>query len=144
LDASLQPLFEASMATAEQSLADRILERYDDLSRSERRLADRLLENPRDLATYSATELAGHAGVSKASAARLFKRLGYRNFREARRLDRQAGNASDIASVHLTANVAALSGHAGDLGLHLTSDLQNLIRTTEALRPMRSARRSRS
>jgi DNA-binding MurR/RpiR family transcriptional regulator len=115
-----------------RSLAERILDRYDLLSRSERRLADSLLENPRDVMSHAATELAARAGVSNATAARLFRRLGYRSFREARKLDREM---QDTRAAHsLVADLTRLSGHGVDLTLHLTSDLQNLIRTIEAQR----------
>jgi len=68
----------------------RIYDQYETLSRSERRLADVVLEHQRDLPSYTATELASRAGVSKATAARLFKSLGYHTFDEAKREVRAA------------------------------------------------------
>jgi DNA-binding MurR/RpiR family transcriptional regulator len=118
--------------SAPKPLAERILDRYDDLSRSERRLADVILENPHEILSHSAAELAHRAGVSNATAARLFKRLGYRSFREARRDSREGAGAKGTAS--LAANFAQLPGHGTDLALHLTSDLQNLIRSLESMR----------
>lgn len=109
----------------------RILDVYDKLSRNERRLADVLLESPRDLASYSATELSDRAGVSKSTSARLFKRLGYASFREARRQARQLVNKD--TAIPFT-DIPTQKGLGVDLSLHLTADLQNLIRTTEALR----------
>ena len=65
-------------------LVRRIHESYGALPLGERKLAELILEMNGDLAAYSATELAGRAGVSKATAARLFRRLGYADFHEMR------------------------------------------------------------
>ncbi|SDL96768.1 transcriptional regulator, RpiR family [Franzmannia pantelleriensis] len=51
---------------------------------SERRLAEFILTFPGELASYTATELAGLAGVSNATVTRFIKKLGYRSFEEAR------------------------------------------------------------
>lgn len=67
-----------------------ISEHYDTLPTAERKLADTVLEFPGELASYTATELAEIAGVSKAAATRFFKRLGFSNFEEARRLARDS------------------------------------------------------
>lgn len=115
-----------------KSLDTRILDLYESLSPREQALADVVLEHQRDLASYSATELARRAGVSKATAARLFKRLGYLNFNEARRQSRSLKHwgsplntltdAPDISKVDTT------------LLTHLNNDLTNVTRTFEALR----------
>ena len=63
--------------TADPSLTARIRDRYGDLSPMERRLADVILACPGELSGYSATELAGRAGVSKMTVSRLVRRLGY-------------------------------------------------------------------
>ncbi len=65
-------------------LAARITDSYAALSKQERQLADTVLACVRDLAGYTATELALRAGVSKATATRFFRRLGYTDFGEAR------------------------------------------------------------
>jgi DNA-binding MurR/RpiR family transcriptional regulator len=72
------------------SLERRVHGAYEQLPPSERKLADLILQFPGDLAAYSATELADLAGVSKAAATRLFRRLGFASFEEARRLARDA------------------------------------------------------
>jgi DNA-binding MurR/RpiR family transcriptional regulator len=105
-------------ASPETTLPQRVLESYDDLSRGERRLADLLLENPDLLALRQAGEIATRAGVSRATAARFFRRLGYPSFRAAQRRARGAGTAARL-----------------DLSQHLAADVQNLVRTVEALRP---------
>jgi len=62
------------------SLEGRIYAAYAALTPSERRLADVLLRHQMDLPHYTAGELAQKAGVSKATAARLFRALGYTSF----------------------------------------------------------------
>ncbi|MCH7794161.1 MAG: hypothetical protein IH900_03325 [Proteobacteria bacterium] len=48
----------------QKTLDTRILDIFEELSPSEQRLADVVLEHQRDLASYSATELADLASVS--------------------------------------------------------------------------------
>jgi DNA-binding MurR/RpiR family transcriptional regulator len=103
---------------------------YADLPAGERKLADVLLEMQPDLAAYSATELAARAGVSKATAARLFRRLGYADFNEMRQLaraERQAG--SPLAAL------GESDPSRRSLAAHLAQDVQNLTRTLEGLDP---------
>lgn len=70
------------------SLEARVRAAYEEMPGSERKIADLILDAPGDVAGYSATELAALAGTSKAAASRFFKRLGFRNFGEARQLAR--------------------------------------------------------
>ena len=72
---------EAGQVIAGQSLSERIVAAYDDLTRNERRLADLLLENPDILVLHSATEISGLVSVSKATTARFFQRMGYPSFK---------------------------------------------------------------
>src|SRR5687768_16421839 len=62
------------------SVVQLVRDHYEALSPSERRLADVIVQRGKELASYSATELSQLAGVSKATAARFFKRLGYEDF----------------------------------------------------------------
>jgi len=111
----------------------RIYDHYDNLSRSERRLADVVLEHQRDLPSYTATELADRAGVSKATAARLFKSLGYQTFDEAKREVR--------AARYWGSPLAVVEGRTGEetLGASLQglvqADLANLRMTLDSLLP---------
>ena len=66
------------------ALEDRIASCRADLSPTEQRAAGALLEHLDDVATYRAAELAGLAGVSKATMSRLFRSLGYGSFEEVR------------------------------------------------------------
>jgi DNA-binding MurR/RpiR family transcriptional regulator len=110
----------------------RILDIYEALTPLERRLANVVLEHQRELAAFSATELARQAAVSKATAARLFRRLGYETYDEARRQSR--------ALRHWGSPLALLDGLRQDeqgpgIGLHLQNEVANLTRTFEGLRP---------
>lgn len=57
---------------------------YGNLSPAERKLVDVILDHQHHLASYSATELAQLAGVSKSTAARVFRRLGFQDFNQFR------------------------------------------------------------
>lgn len=72
-----------------KSIEVRIHEHYEQLPDSERKLADAILESPGDLSLYTATELTSLAGVSKAAGTRLFRRLGFSSFEEAKLLARE-------------------------------------------------------
>lgn len=74
----------------EQSLEARLRAHHQDLPPAERRLAELLLNFPGDISRYGAGELAEAAGTSRAAASRLFRRLGYRDFNEARQQVRDA------------------------------------------------------
>ncbi|WP_207458202.1 MurR/RpiR family transcriptional regulator [Azospirillum sp. SYSU D00513] len=110
----------------------RILDLYDQLTISERKLAKVVLEFQDSLAAFSATELADRAGVSKATAVRFFRRLGYESYNEARV---QARDAADLGSPLM--ELLETEGPASapnTLSAHLGQDLQNLTRTIEGLR----------
>ena len=57
---------------------------YSALSPAEKKLVDVILDHQHHLASYSATELARLAGVSKSTAARVFRRLGFQDFNQFR------------------------------------------------------------
>jgi DNA-binding MurR/RpiR family transcriptional regulator len=129
---------EAQGEPADPPLEGRILDLYGRLPAGERRLADVVLERARDLAGYTAGELAAAAGVSNATAARFFRRLGFGSYAEARRAQRPRpawgspleGMGADRPATSLGAAV----------GRHLTNDIRNLTRTFEALDTGRLAR----
>ncbi|MDX2482569.1 MAG: MurR/RpiR family transcriptional regulator [Pseudodonghicola sp.] len=66
------------------SLLKRIHEGYGAFPAGERRVADAILNAPFEMAVWTASELAGRAGVSNATVSRIVQRLGYRNFEQAR------------------------------------------------------------
>jgi DNA-binding MurR/RpiR family transcriptional regulator len=110
-----------------QPLEQAIRAHYERLPAGERKIADVLLDIGDDLPAYSATELAGRAGVSKATATRLVRRLGFTDYQELR----QRTRASQAAGSPL----AELHGAAvhGSLGRHLEHDLTCLARTLEGV-----------
>ena len=114
-------------------LSERILECFDDLTKSERLLADHFLENPDSLVLHTAAEISGQAQVSKATTARFFKRLGFPSFKTAQRMARIVRDDSQYNKRVYSEPVPNLTGR-GDLADHLASDVQNLIRTIEAIR----------
>lgn len=83
----------ANPASSGTSLEGRIKARYDDMSAVEQKLSDVILASPGQLAMQTATELAGSAGVSKATATRFFRSLGYDSYEQARREARAARSA---------------------------------------------------
>lgn len=82
------------------SFIARVQESLHQLHPTERKLAEFVLDFPGELTSYSASELARLAGVSNATVTRFIKRLGYRNFDEARRqarAEKQTGSPLFLA-----------------------------------------------
>jgi DNA-binding MurR/RpiR family transcriptional regulator len=102
-------------------LAERIQAQYERLSPVERRLADVLLARETELLAYSATELAALAGVSKASTARFFKRLGFADFQAFRQQQRHGAAQSSPLS-----RLAQQGIRPSPLQQHLAQDVQAL------------------
>jgi DNA-binding MurR/RpiR family transcriptional regulator len=71
-------------SNARGSLLRRIHETYASLPDRETRVADTILNAPSEMPVWTASELAGLAGVSKATVSRFVQRLGYRSFEDAR------------------------------------------------------------
>lgn len=109
-------------------IAQRLLTSYDEMPRGERKLADLLLEDVGVVGQFTASDLAEQAGVSKATAARLFRRLGYGGYREAQREIREAWTAEQTAP-----QVPALSGGTLSPGEYLDAEVKHLVRSFEAL-----------
>jgi DNA-binding MurR/RpiR family transcriptional regulator len=79
-------------------LEQTIRSEYHRLPVGERKIADVLLQMRGELAAYSATELAERAGVSKATASRLVRRLGFSDYQQLRQQVRADGaNGSPLA-----------------------------------------------
>jgi DNA-binding MurR/RpiR family transcriptional regulator len=117
-----------------QPLEQAIRAHYERLPAGERKIADVLLDIGDDLPAYSATELAGRAGVSKATATRLVRRLGFADYQDLRQQTRASQAAgSPLAELH----GAALPG---SLGRHLEHDLTCLARTLEGVMPEEAGR----
>ncbi len=111
------------------SLAERILREYDGLTRSERRLADHVLASPGCLNSSSATDLAAAVSVSKATVARFMQRLGYGGLRAARQTKAQ----ETTKKIGRLTTGGPNQRSSFTLAIHLASEVQNLVRSTEAL-----------
>lgn len=110
----------------------RIQERTARLTASEKKIAQVLLHNQGLVETHTATELAGLAGVSKATTARFFRSLGYADFEEVRLQAREERNHREpYAGRESLPETAALGRTISD---HLDLELQNLTRTFEEMR----------
>jgi len=107
-------------------LEQTIRAKYDLLPAGERKLADVVLGIGCDLRAYSATELAETAGVSKATASRLVRRLGFNDY-QAMRQQTRASTGSPL--------VALRGAHTkpGTLGQHLDHDIACLTHTLEGI-----------
>jgi DNA-binding MurR/RpiR family transcriptional regulator len=118
------------MRQDEPTIQESIMAVYDSLPPGEQKLADTVLARLGDLASYSATELAADASVSKATAARFFRRIGYQSFEHARLRAR--------AEAHLASPLYALAGvnpkerKSDALSRHLATDLKNLSESFRA------------
>jgi DNA-binding MurR/RpiR family transcriptional regulator len=110
-------------------IGQRLLAAYDGMPRGERRLADLLLEDVGMLRVSTAGELAERAGVSKATAARLFRRLGYSGYKAAQREIRE-GDTQPLSAPADALGTAAIP-HPG---AYLEAEVKNLVRTFELLR----------
>jgi DNA-binding MurR/RpiR family transcriptional regulator len=108
-------------------LAARIADAYDGLSRQERLLADTVLTCARDLAGYTATELALRANVSKATATRLFRRLGYADFEQARLESRRGPYPGSPLESFYQEQAAPPGGNF--IENHANTELRNLAET---------------
>jgi len=82
----------------------------------------------------SATELAEMAGVSKATAARFFRSLGYSDFNEVRAQAREERNRTQ--PYHFARSVAD-RGTLGPIAAHLELELASLTRTFEEMNSTR-------
>lgn len=111
-----------------------IQEHFDALSPSERKLAELLLHRADDLLTYSATELAGMAQVSKATTARFFRTLGYADFNEVRLQAREERNLAPPARASSEAVSGSAPVRAHTIATHLLGETDSLARTFESLR----------
>jgi DNA-binding MurR/RpiR family transcriptional regulator len=116
-----------------QPIEQLIRSRYDDLSPSDRKLSEVVVARQKDLVAFSATELAQLAGVSKASAARFFKRLGYQDFNEFRAGVRaRFSSESPLDNLnHVVKTHKKQQGFAG----HVDADVHNLAEMVKRVRP---------
>lgn len=115
------------------TLTARIRARYPELSRAERQLADAILDFPGELASYSATELAVMADVSKATVTRLVRRLGFDGFEAARLAARAAGDGG--SPLYLMRKDGTGVSARVDAAGHLDRCIANIAQSARALDP---------
>lgn len=118
------------MSAKPASLEGRIRQHWDQLSLHEQRLADILLAAPGQLAMNTATELAQSAGVSKATATRFFRHLGYESYDAARRQAREMQNSGSPLYLQAIPSASPLDSL---LQTHLEKEVANLVNTFRSL-----------
>ncbi len=102
------------MHSAEKSFLSRVRAALPTLHPAERRLGDFVCDFPGELASYSGSELAGLAHVSKATVSRFVKRLGYDSYEAARRHareEKQTGSRLFLATAAKRTAVQPLQAH---------------------------------
>jgi DNA-binding MurR/RpiR family transcriptional regulator len=110
-----------------RTLEGRIYGRYGTMSPAEKRLSDILLQHQMDLPSYTAGELAEKAKVSKATAARLIRTLGYASYPDAKRQVRAEQHwGSPLAEIE-----EAPAAESVSLATIVQADIDN-IRSTAA------------
>ena len=109
----------------------RIQEKQARLTSGEKKIAQTILENQDIIETHTATEIANLSGVSKATAARFFRSLGYADFEEVRLQAREERNQKQPYRQTLVSDTPVSLGRS--IGDHLQLELQNLTRSFEEL-----------
>lgn len=112
----------------------RIQEQHDALSRSERLVATAVLLHRKDLAQFSLDDLAQVVGVSKATAARFFKTLGYGRYHEAR-YEKGRPNAWALTPLDQLSAYERADKIDPNLVNHMQLEVSNLSRTAEEIGP---------
>lgn len=109
----------------------RIHEKQARLTSGEKKIAQTILENQDIIETHTATEIANLSDVSKATAARFFRSLGYADFEEVRLQAREERNQKQPYRQTVVSDSAVSLGRS--IGDHLELELQNLTRSFEEL-----------
>ena len=102
------------MAPKEFSFLTRVRNALPSLHPAERRLGDFVCDFPGELASYSASELATLAHVSKATVSRFIKRLGYDSYEDARRharVEKQTGSRLFLTTAADASTVQSVAAH---------------------------------
>jgi len=109
----------------------RLQQHFAELGPQERRVADFILSHLEDLAVYSAADLSRFSGVSKATVTRLFKRLGYRDFKAVKAHARQLRHYG----VPLASSTGTLENGVERFRRHAEHEQENLRQCLEGLTP---------
>ncbi|RLM31198.1 hypothetical protein BHG07_06700 [Brenneria salicis ATCC 15712 = DSM 30166] len=114
-------------------LQDLIRRLHPTLSAAEQKFVSTLLHHQHNLASYSATELAQLAEVSKSTAARCFRHLGFADFNQFRNTFRPPQVAGQSPLTHFD-NTRHGAQNTYDRWLaHIDTDKKNLDRTHDAV-----------
>ena len=107
---------------------------YGGLTESERKICDLLRATPGEIAVMTGKELAARSGVSTATVSRLFQRLGYASYDQARRAARDLRASGSI--FHLFDSGARDDGEPGRLiARHLAEEARAMELTLSMLSP---------
>jgi DNA-binding MurR/RpiR family transcriptional regulator len=131
---------------ASPSFLSRVRSARHEFHASERRLAEAILNFPGQLASYTASEIAGMAGVSPATMTRFVRKIGYASFEEARqavRDEQQAGGTLLRSGLQAPAAGDAVQRHRDRAHANLDATFARIEDATleEAVGAMREARR---
>ncbi|NTF33818.1 MurR/RpiR family transcriptional regulator [Rhizobium skierniewicense] len=102
------------MSFKERSFLYRVRQALPTLHPAERRLGDFVCDFPGELASYSASELAILAHVSKATVSRFVQKLGYENYDEARRharAEKQTGSRLFLSAKGVASDGQSIAAH---------------------------------
>jgi DNA-binding MurR/RpiR family transcriptional regulator len=110
------------MVIKERYFLARVRQAMPDFHPAERRLGEFVCDFPGELASYSGSELANLAHVSKATVSRFVKRLGYSSYEEARRDAR----AEKLTGSRLFLSTAADGGAVKSVAAHVAQSVANL------------------
>jgi DNA-binding MurR/RpiR family transcriptional regulator len=113
----------------EKSFLTRVRQALPALHPAERRLGDFVCDFPGELASYSGSELAELAHVSKATVSRFVKRLGYESYEAARRHAR----AEKLTGSRLFLGTVTKTGAASNVASHVAQSIANLEATFIAI-----------
>lgn len=117
-----------------ESLIQRIHRAFGTLPDGERKVADAVLRSPGDLAIWTASELAERTGVSNATVSRLFRRLGYASYEEARLASRKLREKG--SPLYLVGNPVTGAGAQISLPDHARQESTLVDTTLAALNPL--------
>ncbi len=116
------------------SLTERMAAAYGDLTDSERKICDLLRDSPGEIAVMTGRELAARSGVSTATVSRLFQRLGYGSYDEARRAARDLRASGSL--LHLVDGPVRPGGAPGTMiAQHLAEEVRAMEQTLSMLNP---------
>ncbi|OHZ03020.1 MurR/RpiR family transcriptional regulator [Salinicola sp. MIT1003] len=121
-----------SETSPQTHIGRRLQQHFTELGPQERRVADFILAHLEDLAVYSAADLSRLSGVSKATVTRLFKRLGFDDFKAVKAHARQLRHYG----VPLASQSDALGEGIERFRRHAEREQQNLRQCLERLTPM--------